>query len=173
MKGHNNCAWTKVGEAVLYGKSCCGTYCKVQLAKIRTGSRITMPCMTCDKGKQSEIQLCRACGRDKIRMRHLALEKRAKQQFSLVLSQFKHPIREWCCMLYAHLQCNMATMHEYIVQLLAEMQAPEPLNDVFQNIMDEPIPEAVKRRLLKPLLAGKHRLTAKARSNIQRKQNTI
>ncbi len=47
-------------------------------------------------------------------------------------------------------------MDEYIDQLLAEMQTKEPLHDVVQNIMDEPIPEAVKRRLLKPLLPGKY-----------------
>ncbi len=51
----------------------------------------------------------------------------------------------------------MASMDEYIDQLLAEMQTPEPLHTVVQNIMDEPIPEAVKRRLLKPLLPGKFR----------------
>ncbi len=53
------------------------------------------------------------------------------------------------------------------------MLAPEPLNDVVQNILDEPIAESVKRRLLKPLLPGKHRPSAKPRSNIQRKQKAI
>ena len=45
----------------------------------------------------------------------------------------------------------MATMDEYIDQLLAEMQMPEPAQKVVRNILDEPIPETVKRRLLKPL----------------------
>ena len=45
----------------------------------------------------------------------------------------------------------MATMDEYIDQLLAEMQMPEPAQKVVRNILDEPIPETVKRCLLKPL----------------------
>jgi len=46
----------------------------------------------------------------------------------------------------------MATMAEYIEQLLAEMPDNGTLQNVVQNILDEPIPEAVKKRLLKPLL---------------------
>ena len=33
MKGHNRCAWLKVGETEVCGKSCCQEYCKVQLAR--------------------------------------------------------------------------------------------------------------------------------------------
>ena len=51
----------------------------------------------------------------------------------------------------------MATMDEYIDQLLAEMQMPEPAQKVVRNILDEPIPETVKRRLLKPLFPKKYR----------------
>ena len=40
------------------------------------------------------------------------------------------------------------TMDEYIEQLLTEFEA---LTVVVKNILDEPIPEAIKRRLLKPL----------------------
>ena len=41
-------------------------------------------------------------------------------------------------------------MDEYIEQLLAEI--PDlTLHNVVKNILDEPIPEAVKERLLKPL----------------------
>lgn len=46
----------------------------------------------------------------------------------------------------------MASMDEYIEQLLAEMPGNVTLRTVVQNILDEPIPEAVKKRLLKPLL---------------------
>ena len=49
----------------------------------------------------------------------------------------------------------MADMDEYIDQLLAEMQMPEPAQKVVRNILDEPIPERVKRRLLKPLFPKK------------------
>ena len=87
MKGHNICPWTKVGERGLCGKSCCGTYCKVHRFKIRQGSKIPVPCKSCGRGVQSNIQLCRACGRDKVRCRHIALEKRARHQFSSVLAQ--------------------------------------------------------------------------------------
>ena len=48
-------------------------------------------------------------------------------------------------------------MDEYIDQLLAEMQMPEPAQKVVINILDEPIPETVKRRLLKLLFSRKYR----------------
>ena len=86
MKGLNICNWTRVGEAALCGKSCCGTYCKNHLFKIRKGSKIPAPCRSCGRGVQSDIQLCRACGREKFRQRHISLEKRARDQFLLVLA---------------------------------------------------------------------------------------
>jgi len=46
----------------------------------------------------------------------------------------------------------MATMDEYIEQLMSEMPDPRTLRTVVHNILDEPIPEATKKRLLKPLL---------------------
>jgi len=42
---------------------------------------------SCGKGVQSKIQICRDCGLDKVRHKHIALEKAAKTQFSLVLTQ--------------------------------------------------------------------------------------
>ena len=47
-------------------------------------------------------------------------------------------------------------MDEYIEQILAEMP-DSTLHDVVKNILDEPIPEAVKGRLLKPLQPRKYR----------------
>ena len=51
----------------------------------------------------------------------------------------------------------MATVDEYIDQLLHEMQIPEPAQKVVRNILDEPIPETLKRRLLKALFPKKYR----------------
>ena len=51
----------------------------------------------------------------------------------------------------------MATMGEYIDQLLAEMQMSEPAQKVVRNILGELIPETVKNRLLKPLCFQKNR----------------
>ena len=48
-------------------------------------------------------------------------------------------------------------MDEYIDQPLAEMQTSEPAQKIVRNILDEPIPETVKRRLLKPLFPRKYR----------------
>ena len=61
-------------------------------------------------------------------------------------------------------------MDEYIEQLLAEMP-DEPLRDVVKNIMDEPIPQEVRERLLKPLFPRKYPPTALfwKRKEIQRK----
>jgi len=56
MKGHNRCAWLKVGEPEVCGKSCCQKYCKIYLARIRRGSKSPVPCRSCGKGVQSEIQ---------------------------------------------------------------------------------------------------------------------
>ena len=44
---------------------------------------------------------------------------------------------------------KQAAMNEYIEQLLVET-SDTTLHDVVENILDEPIPEAVKERLLKP-----------------------
>ena len=66
-------------------------------------------------------------------------------------------------------------MDKYIRQLMDEI--PEStLHDEAQNIMDEPIPEEVKRRLLKPLLQRKPRPSPAPRPSIksrERKMNTI
>jgi len=43
-------------------------------------------------------------------------------------------------------------MDEYIEQLTNEWQVSLAVRSVVQNILDEPIPEATKKRLLKPLL---------------------
>ena len=52
---------------------------------------------------------------------------------------------------------SMADMDEYIDQLLAEMQMPEPAQEVVRNILDEHILETVKRRSLKPLFPTQYR----------------
>ena len=64
-------------------------------------------------------------------------------------------------------------MDEYIEQLLAEMQAPAVLQDVVQNILDAPIPEAVKKRLLKPLLPEEYRPIPPPRKARERKRKAI
>ena len=64
-------------------------------------------------------------------------------------------------------------MDDYIDQLLTEMQAPEVLQVVVQNVMDEPIPKAVKKRLLKPLLPGKYRPSPPPHRAKERKRKAI
>ena len=63
-------------------------------------------------------------------------------------------------------------MDGYIEQLLAEMP-DSALHDVVQNILDEPIPEAVKRRLLKPLQPRKYRPIPPPRRAKERKRKAI
>jgi len=46
----------------------------------------------------------------------------------------------------------VATMDEYIEQLLAEVADNRTLRTVVQNILDKPIPQATKKQLLKPQL---------------------
>ena len=65
-------------------------------------------------------------------------------------------------------------MDEYIEQLLAEMPGRQStLHDVVRNIMDEPIPVAIKRRLLKPLMPGKPRPSRPTRTRKERKSRAI
>ena len=66
----------------------------------------------------------------------------------------------------------MVTMDEYIEQLLAEMP-DSAIRNVIQNILDEPIPEAVKRRLLKPLQPSKYRHIPPPRKAKARKRKVI
>ena len=63
-------------------------------------------------------------------------------------------------------------MNKYIEQLLAEMP-DSALHDVVQNILDEPIPEAVKRRLLRPLQPRKYRPIPPPRRAKERTRKTI
>ena len=63
-------------------------------------------------------------------------------------------------------------MDEYIEQLLAEMSDPT-LHDVVKNILDEPINEAVKKRLLKPLKPGRYRPSNPPRKLKERKRKAI
>jgi hypothetical protein len=94
MKGFNICAWIKVGELATCDKSCCGTYCKIHLAKIRKGRQIPARCRSCGVGVQSDIQLCRDCGREKVRVRLLAKEKKARQYFQDVMRELTERGRE-------------------------------------------------------------------------------
>ena len=64
-------------------------------------------------------------------------------------------------------------MDEYIAQLLAEMQIPDPVQKVVRNILDESIPEAMKERLLIPLLPNKYRPTAPPRAKRGRRRKTL
>ena len=63
-------------------------------------------------------------------------------------------------------------MDEYIEQLLAEMP-DSTLRNVVRSILDEPIPEAVKRRLLKPLQPRKYRPIPPPRRAKERKRKAI
>ena len=65
-------------------------------------------------------------------------------------------------------------MDEYIEQLLAEMPDNQStLHDVVKNILDEPISDSVKARLLKPLQPGKYRPSPPPRKAKERKRKAI
>ena len=51
----------------------------------------------------------------------------------------------------------MTSLDDRIDKLLAELQTPKPLQAVVHNILDEPIPETDKRRLLMPILPSRAR----------------
>ena len=106
MKGHNHCSWLKRGEIKVCGKSCLGEYCKIHLAKIRKGCKVPVPCKGCGQGVQSDIPLCRACGREKVRLRQKALERAARIVFDSVLEQLiaERPFKDLRCLGYTHLK---------------------------------------------------------------------
>ena len=68
----------------------------------------------------------------------------------------------------------MATMDEYIDQLLAEIaDENSALHHVVQNILDEPIPDFVKDRLLKLLQPGNYRHSPEPRKKKAAKRKAI
>ena len=68
----------------------------------------------------------------------------------------------------------MATMEEYIEQLLAELYPDNPtLHEVLQSILDEPIPDSAKARLLKSLQPGKYRPSPPPRKAKERKRKAL
>ena len=67
----------------------------------------------------------------------------------------------------------MVTMDEYIEPVLAEMQIQEPPQGAIKRILDEPIPEAVKKHLLNPLLSKKYRPSAPPQKRKERKRKAI
>ena len=74
-RGYNICPWLKNGKREICGKSCRYNYCKVHRARLRNGSQLSFPCLRCDIGVRSEIQLCRGCGREKERQRRMKKER--------------------------------------------------------------------------------------------------
>ena len=90
MRGHNTCAWLRVAEDRLCGRSCCQKYCKVHLAIIRKGRKISTPCRICGKCVQSAIELGQTCGRGKVWLRHVRLEKKARSMFDDVMCELLH-----------------------------------------------------------------------------------
>ena len=69
---------------------------------------------------------------------------------------------------------------QYLMQLLAEKApaaenapAAAPLREVVQNILDEPVPQRVKERLLKPLLPGKNKPITPPRKKKEIKKRAI
>ena len=68
-RGYNICSWLLSGRTQICGKSCREEYCKYHRLKIRQGSKIPSPCLSCGAGVRSEIQLCRDCGRETERYR--------------------------------------------------------------------------------------------------------
>ena len=74
-RGYNICPWLKIGKNEICGKSCREDYCKTHRFMIRNGSRIPRPCFNCGIGVRSQIQLCRSCGRERIRSQKIRTEK--------------------------------------------------------------------------------------------------
>ena len=64
-------------------------------------------------------------------------------------------------------------MDEYIKQLLAELYPDNPTLPDVQNILDEPIPDSAKARLLKPLQPGKYRRSPPSRKAKERKRKAL
>ena len=175
-KGHNTCQWLTLSSTERCNKSSPGDFCKIHLAILRKSSS-TLPCLSCglalsiNRGSALAVDFV-VCGNGTrggcrpnsnvwppFPFRDVATSSipipRAMDEYikhthaanSSVWPTFRDEDTSGIPML--------RDMDEYIDRLLAEM--PEPAQKVVRNILDEPIPETVKRRLLKPLYLGKYR----------------
>ena len=86
-RGYNICPWLKNGKHEICGKSCREEYCKVHRFRIRNGSKIPRPCLSCGVGVISQIQLCRGCGRETERKRLVKQELQEKLSEKCILGR--------------------------------------------------------------------------------------
>jgi len=145
MKGKNQCQWLTIGFTEHCGKSCLGEHCKVHLARLRKGLG-TQPCSSCGKGVKTSLSYASRVGTEQ---RGFTGIEPSKGNL-LGCRPLKFPIKQMVDVRYTY-EMTMS-MDEYIDQLLAQWKDPTTLRTAVQNILDEPIPEAMKTWLLKPLL---------------------
>ena len=96
-RGYNICPWLKNGKRDICRKSCREEYCKVHRAKLRNGSRISLPCLNCGIGVRSQIQLCRGCGREKERqwlLKQAKIERQLKKGVLVLVESTPRPPSE-------------------------------------------------------------------------------
>ena len=86
MEVNNICNWLKVGKKGALQQEL--PRCLLSHPQSKDSERENYLCSLQDVW-ESEIKVCRACGRDKIRHKHQTIEKQAKKQFSLVLAQLR------------------------------------------------------------------------------------
>ena len=84
-RGYNICPWLKNGKREICGKSCREEYCKDHRYRIRNGSRIPRPCLKCGIGVRSQIQICRGCGRERIRRQKIHLGNAMQEALPVAL----------------------------------------------------------------------------------------
>ena len=87
MKGHKLCKWLLVGRITACGRSCMFEHCKHHRAQLRKGSKEPNPCRGCGVGTQSDSQLCRPCGSDRVQHKLQYKERQARIYFGKVIEE--------------------------------------------------------------------------------------
>jgi hypothetical protein len=161
--GKNQCRWRTIGSTDNCGKSCLGDYCWVHMARLRH-SRGTRPCSVCGRGVKNVYDLCQNCGYKRAFMQNWKRDNKAFQNEFNRLARIEVLLERCKVAVYLTYWVRMMTVDEYLEWLLSGDQpkrrgrgrglrrSQKVIRDVVQNILDEPIPEETKKRLLKPLL---------------------
>ena len=94
MTGAHICSWLKNGSVERCSKRCINTYCHTHRQQLRLGRKPPVSCRRCGAGTKSVTLLCLSCGSHKAAQKLIDTERRARRDFSRVLTNLKNPIRQ-------------------------------------------------------------------------------
>ena len=84
---YNQSCWLTIARLTKCGKNCMFEHCRHHRALLKKGSNAPNPCRKCGVGVQTESQLCKACGSNRVYQKLVYKERRARIIFTRVLAQ--------------------------------------------------------------------------------------